>query len=258
MKILTYNIWEGGTLRGGDRIEAIASVIRGVRPDVVGLEEVNDETAFQRLGQLTEMPHSVLGHGIHGYHLGLLSRYPVNDWTLHNDASVFRHGLLETHLATPLGDLTFLIAHLYPGYADGDEDWRVKELAFVLDVMQPYQAGLTLLAGDFNALSPQDTINLDDWPKQWRKHLPEQLRTDAIAQLVTAGYTDCYRALHRAGAYEPGYTLPADLPNVRLDYFFAAPSLAARLQSCQVVTADPAPHASDHLPVVALFGEESV
>jgi exonuclease III len=74
----------------------------------------------------------------------------------------------------------------------------------------------------------------------------------AIAALLTNGYTDCYRALYRQ---RPGYTLPSNRPNARLDYLFANHVLAPSLRHCEVIMHPEAVRkASDHLPVVAEFG----
>ncbi len=76
-----------------------------------------------------------------------------------------------------------------------------------------------------------------------------------ISLLGSAGYVDCFR---RANLNAPGYTCPAAAPAGRIDYIFASPELANRLDTCTVlssgegVTGD---KASDHLPVLAEFGD---
>lgn len=76
----------------------------------------------------------------------------------------------------------------------------------------------------------------------------------SIALLLEAGYVDCYRHIHPQAR---GFTCPASLPAGRIDYIFAAPSLAKRLKTCHVVTEGegmPGKDASDHLAVAAEFG----
>lgn len=76
-----------------------------------------------------------------------------------------------------------------------------------------------------------------------------------ISLLRGAGYVDCFR---RANLSASGFTCPAIAPAGRIDYIFASPELAGRLATCTVlssgenVTGD---QASDHLPVIAEFGE---
>ena len=78
---------------------------------------------------------------------------------------------------------------------------------------------------------------------------------EAVRTILHAGLVDCYRTKFPDKIANPGYTLPAPRPNVRLDYIFANEPLIKKLQTCRVWSADPAPQASDHLPVLAEFAE---
>jgi endonuclease/exonuclease/phosphatase family metal-dependent hydrolase len=78
----------------------------------------------------------------------------------------------------------------------------------------------------------------------------------SIALLLKARYVDCYRHMYPQAQ---GFTCPASLPAGRIDYIFAAPSLAKRLEACHIVTEGegiPGKDASDHLALVAEFGVE--
>jgi endonuclease/exonuclease/phosphatase family metal-dependent hydrolase len=76
----------------------------------------------------------------------------------------------------------------------------------------------------------------------------------SIAVLLKAGYIDCYRRIH---PHAWGFTCPASAPAGRIDYIFASPALAKRLETCSVITEGedmlPGSHASDHLAVAATF-----
>ena len=75
-----------------------------------------------------------------------------------------------------------------------------------------------------------------------------------IRQLQNADYSDCFRQLHPD---EKGFTCPAAAPAGRIDYIFADPVLAKRLQQCEVILGSDGlkgDEASDHLPVLAEFG----
>lgn len=70
-----------------------------------------------------------------------------------------------------------------------------------------------------------------------------------------AGYVDCFRHMN---PHAWGFTCPARAPAGRIDFIFASPELAGRLSACEVVTEGNGlrgEEASDHLPVVADFGE---
>src|SRR5579859_6437254 len=77
-----------------------------------------------------------------------------------------------------------------------------------------------------------------------------------IRLLRNTGYVDCF---HRLNGESEGFTCPAGAPAGRIDYIFASPELAPRLSSCYVVTEAAGARgeqASDHLPVLAEFGED--
>ncbi len=74
-----------------------------------------------------------------------------------------------------------------------------------------------------------------------------------IALLQRAGYVDSYRRIH---PHTPGFTCPSVSPAGRIDYIFASPTLAQRLETCYpVIEGDdlPGKAASDHLAVTATF-----
>ena len=82
-------------------------------------------------------------------------------------------------------------------------------------------------------------------------------RRGSISMLRKAGYIDCFRYTNPD---DPGFTCPAAAPAGRIDYIFASPELAKRLSRCCVVTEGNGlrgDEASDHLPVVAEFGEST-
>jgi len=77
----------------------------------------------------------------------------------------------------------------------------------------------------------------------------------SISMLHKVDYVDCFRSKN---PNDPGFTCPAAAPAGRIDYIFASPELAERLSVCCVVTEGNGlrgDEASDHLPVVAEFGE---
>jgi endonuclease/exonuclease/phosphatase family metal-dependent hydrolase len=79
----------------------------------------------------------------------------------------------------------------------------------------------------------------------------------SISMLRKAGYIDCFRLKN---PNDPGFTFPAAALAGRIDYIFASPELAERLSACCVVTEGDGLRgnkASDHLPVVAEFGESA-
>ncbi len=76
-----------------------------------------------------------------------------------------------------------------------------------------------------------------------------------IGLLQRAGYVDCFRKMNSEAE---GFTCPAAAPAGRIDFIFASPELAQSLLTCYIPTEGEGvrgEEASDHLPVVAEFGE---
>ena len=76
-----------------------------------------------------------------------------------------------------------------------------------------------------------------------------------IRLLRKAGYVDSFR---RASPHAMGFTCPAGMPAGRIDYIMVSPELAERLSACHVLAEGNDVYgyeASDHLPVMAEFGE---
>lgn len=93
-----------------------------------------------------------------------------------------------------------------------------------------------ILGGDFNIImTPKDVYNPELFAGNalYRPEVQKQLRC-----LMNLGYTDCYRALYpnEAGYTFWDYTGGAFINDfgMRIDYIFASPYLADRLQNCVI------------------------
>ncbi len=76
----------------------------------------------------------------------------------------------------------------------------------------------------------------------------------SIRLLQEAGYTDSYRRIHPQAL---GFTCPAAAPAGRIDFIFASPQMAERLETCCVLVDGKGVQgsaASDHLAIAAEFG----
>jgi endonuclease/exonuclease/phosphatase family metal-dependent hydrolase len=74
-----------------------------------------------------------------------------------------------------------------------------------------------------------------------------------IHLLYVAGYVDCYRHIH---PHARGFTCPAASPAGRIDFIFASPEMATRLETCYVLTDGEGimgSAASDHLAIGGEF-----
>lgn len=241
MRVLTYNIWNGGE----ERLDDITAVLAGADPDAVALVEATSRTNAGELARRLGM-ELVFGEANLGYHVAWLSRLPVRSARNHRPALLAKT-LLEIEVASDGASVRLFATHLASRH---DPRPPAEEMPAVLDVLKAVGAAPHVLVGDFNALAVDDAIGEPPPGVEKRGEAVDGVPRLAIAPLVEAGYVDCYRALHPD---EPGYTYLAWAPWLRLDYVFASPALAGRLLECDVVRGDLAARASDHLPVRAEF-----
>jgi exodeoxyribonuclease-3 len=239
VRILSYNIWDGG----GERLDEIAAVIEGARPDAVALLEATPD-ASAALGAALGM-EVVFGEGnsIFDVHVAWLSRRPIRHSHNHRLPALAKT-LLELEVAVEGSPLHLFATHLTSRHEE-EAHPRTGEIRAILGVLGGLGDMPHLLVGDFNALAADDPVGTPPSGVEPRGDaVPGAART-VLAPLAAAGYVDCYRSLHR----EPGFTYPADSPWLRLDYAFASPRVAPRVASCDVVSGARAARASDHLPI---------
>jgi exodeoxyribonuclease-3 len=240
-RLLTYNILHGG----GGRIDQIAAVINACAPDLVLLQEATDPGNVERLAAATGMADC---KAFSKQSLGFMSREPVafSQWIR---PRVSRHAFVEV---VPAGERVRLFGvHLSAVHAAWTEQRRVHELRALLRSVEVHKDRFHVLAGDFNTVAPGDPFAIDRLPMRYRPLMwlsGGSVRWRTIQTVLDAGYVDSFKTLHPD---QPGLTLPAGDPHIRLDYVFVKKSETSRLVSCEVVKHPAAAHASDHLPVVA-------
>lgn len=250
MRVMTYNILDGGV----GREMWISEVALAVQPDILVLQEIyNNGFAAALAGDLSM--HHFVARGNSTRHMALLSRLPIRSAAAFHPYPPIQHVALEAKLEHPqIGPVSLVGVHLLPMLSIPREVWRTWEISAILRRMGDRRRGPCLVVGDFNTVAGDDPVEADPAPSLRRRLRWLQSRRVfriAAGRMPAAGFSDCYRQLH---PQRPGYTFPTPNPGVRLDYIFASAPLAARLQSCEVVT-EPAAvqRASDHYPLIADF-----
>jgi exodeoxyribonuclease-3 len=241
LRLLTYNIRYGGA----GREAALAAVIGGSGADVVVLQEATRPEVLEAVARATGMQAWASRRG---NSLAFMSRMAVERYAWHQPRGS-RHAFLEVVVAG--GACRVFGVHLSAVHAAWTEARRVRELRALLSAIARRHDGLDLLAGDFNSLAPGEILEVHRLPFRLRPFVwlsGGTIRWRTIREVLDADYIDAYRALHPGDA---GLTFPTARPHVRLDYVFVPAPYLARLQSCAVVTGDPAPSASDHFPLLA-------
>jgi exodeoxyribonuclease III len=239
-RLLTYNIRIGGV----GRVEALARIINACAPDVVLLQEATRPRLIEQLASDTGMAE---WRAFPRQSLGYMSRTPVVHASWHRPR-LSHHAFVEV---VPAGDpLRLFGVHLSAVHAAWTERRRVYELKALLRSVWQHQAGLHVLAGDFNTLAPGAPFDVRGLPLRLRPFVwmsGGRIKWRTVQTVLDAGYVDAFRLRHPA---DPGFTLPAGNAHVRLDYAFVPQTFSNRIVRCDVVQHPDAPLASDHLPVV--------
>lgn len=247
---MTYNILDGGE----GREEYLLEVLQDVQPDVAILQEVYHEGLVQHLSGALKMD-SFFASGNRKRRVALLSRLPViSCQSYHTFPPIWRNAVEAEIEYQPNKRLRLFGIHPMANLSVICEFWRWWEARQIIGRAKPNAAEPCLIAGDFNAIAPNDRVVTSQMPK-WLKLIiliqGNRVYHFSVHKYLSAGLTDCFRALHPG---DDGFTLPPPRPNSRLDYILVNDTLKSRLTNCWVVR-EPAAvlKASDHYPVVAEF-----
>lgn len=241
LRLLSYNIQRGGA----GREDALLSVIRPCNPDIVVFQEATRPAVIENLAKQSGMTAC---SSMPRLSLGFMSRIPIAHYEWHRPR-VSRHAFLE--IVTADHGFRVFGVHLSAVFAAWTESRRVLELRAMLDSIKRHQEGFHALVGDFNTVAPGELLDFAALPQKvratvWLSGGTIRWRTTQVVK--DAGYADAFRLLHPA---DPGLTLPASKPQVRLDYLFVPEPYLGRVTSCEVVRTAPAAQASDHLPLLS-------
>jgi exodeoxyribonuclease-3 len=249
VRLLTYNIREGGVGRAGEIVDVIAAA----RPDVVALQEARDPAVVERIASLAEFPFC--GARV-GHSTGFLSRVPVLEHAWRQPPRT-RHALLEVRLAD--GFPRVFVLHLRAWFSKWSEQRRAHELRGLLAgiqeqlVREHHAFAFHVLAGDFNALAPGERFDSSPMPAWIRGMIwlsGRDIARTTIEMMGAEGYVDAWRVTHPDSEKDPGYTFPVWNPHVRLDYVFTPAAYASQILGCEVrKTPAAAQRASDHYPL---------
>lgn len=248
-RVMTYNILDGGE----GREEYILEALQAVQPDVAVLQEVFSEGFVQNLSVALEM-RSFFPHGNGKRRVALLSRLPVISCQSYHRFPIWRNVVEAEIEYQPDKRLWLFGIHPVANLSVICELWRWREAKRIIGRVKPHMTGPCLIAGDFNAIAPNDRVVINQMP-EWLKLTilvqGKRVYRFSIRKYLAASLTDCFRAMHPS---DEGFTLPPPEPNSRLDYILVNDALKSHLTNCWVVREPSAVlKASDHYPVVAEF-----
>ena len=231
LRILTYNIHHGEGEDGNFDLPRIARVILDARPDLVALQEVDNQTSRSggidqaaELGRLTGM-HAVFGKAMDyaggGYGEAILSRYPIEKSRNHilpaSEGHEPRAAIEVVVGAGPGGSrVRFIGTHLDH---TRDETDRINQAREILHIFRDDDIPM-ILAGDLNAESDSEPM-----------------------RILCSEWSDTF-------ADDPHPTFPVEDTGRRIDYVLYQPAGAWRVVRKEVIDER---IASDHRPVLVVF-----
>ena len=249
IRVITYNILDGGE----NRESLICEVIKEAHADVVILQEVFTEDFLKLLSQSLGMNY-FMGNGNKQRKVALLSKLPVLSFESYHPIFPIWRNFIDAEIEyEPDRTARFIGVHPMANLGVLFEIWRFWEISYVARHLRRYENIPCLIAGDFNAIAPGESVRMETMPNwlRWILFLQgNRVYHFSLAKLLSAGFVDCFRSLNS----EKGFTLPPQNPNSRLDYVFVNATMRPYLRKCWVVR-EPSSvdRASDHYPVMAEF-----
>jgi endonuclease/exonuclease/phosphatase family metal-dependent hydrolase len=222
-RVFCWNIHHGVGNDGRLDLPRIAKVIREANPDIVALQEVDKQcTRSGKTDQTAELAKLTGMTGIFGkampyqggeYGQAILSRHPIRHSKVHplpggKEPRIAFEALVE------IGGSPVRVVSVHLDVADGPRLEQATRLRQILE----NRATPLVLCGDFNDTPDSPTLAIFGPP--WKPVPPDG----------------------------PGFTIPAEKPTRRIDYFFTKSTTPKG-----PVHVFQEPIASDHLPLMADF-----
>ena len=228
LRVLTFNILHGATLKGDFDLDLIAKVIKDANPDIVAMQEVDWKTnRAKKLDLVTELGLRTgmlpfFGQAMHydggGYGEGVLCKHVVsyakNHLLSYTKGNEPRSALEVRFIKSGLPEITFVATHL-DHTSGGDRVSQVKDMTKLFKGKKNL-----IIAGDLNATPESKAISI--LKKRWN---------------LSAGDN-----------FEPTY--PSKAPKVKIDYIMMSKGSNWKVKETKVIDEKVA---SDHCPYLVVY-----
>ena len=179
LRVLSYNIHHGEGVDGKLNLQRIAKVILSVKPDLVALQEVDQNVVRtnkvdqpRRLAELTKMKVAFaqnipLQGGSYGN--AILSRLPIKEhknYLLPRFDNSEQRGCLLMQLRWPNDDSPLILMATHLDYRKPDKE-RVASVKKINALIQKHPDVPAILAGDLNDVSGSATLR--ELEKEWKR-----------------------------------------------------------------------------------------
>ncbi len=259
LKILSYNILEG--LKDKEKRTLFIKLVDSLQADILTLQECNHFTheSFLKFAQEHSYPYAVLLKEI-GYPTGIISKYPIKNILRITD------GFLHGYISAEIEGYQFVNLHLNPFmYAK-----RNAEMDVIISYLnQLPKNSKTIIMGDFNSLSPQDSNYYNPNKQKLNKLIAHEATRayirnvnnggfdySVISQLINRGYVDTWKYKNRDN-YEKSAPTPVvkyDEDNdVRIDYIWVSEPLKSKINTAFMIKNVDTDRISDHYPQVLVL-----
>ncbi len=262
LKIITYNIqgMKPGT-SPGLRLGFIIEKLKTLDPDIIALQEVNEDLNGNNDDNqgivITAALSDYFGTEYYYYQqqthlswdnqfrefIGIISKYPVEESGYFQlIQGVFPRKVIWNYIDTPLGKINFFCTHL----SYNSQSVRIQQVQqisnYVNTIEDDYIGEATILCGDFNDPPTSPTIT----------YLTDNTGDDY--------YYDSFAEVNPG---LPGYTVPSNSPNSKIDYIFLHNQSQMHVDSSFLVMQGAIGenlYCSDHLGVLSVFkvGPQSI
>ena len=255
LKILSYNIQ--GMKPGTEpdiRLQEIIKKLKVLNPDIIGLQEINQTLSNSATNQAKIIADSLSQYfGItYNYfysfthlswdnqyreYIGIITKHPVISLGYKSlPQGTFPRKVVWNYINTPLGNVNFFSTHLSFSTELARNQQVDAIIPYITEQESNYEGVASILVGDFNA-----TPN-----------------SSPILKLTVNGtdsfYYDSYKKIHPDG--DPGYTVPSNSPDSRIDYVFLKNNSQLEIDNSYVTmdeTYAPGIYCSDHLGVMTIL-----
>jgi len=262
MKVMSYNTLFGG-FDGHDarRFDAQMKLINEVQPDILLAQELKGftENGMKRLLLMEERINmrGFIAPAVHtGQNTGVFIKPNLKPSSREIDSEHFHHAVVIATLTIPgsAKPLTVISAHLCPfGF-----HVRLLEAAYLINHAD--DNAFTLVAGDYNSVSPYDPdpAGIDELPSRFKARYvtPDgTIDTNVMKTFYQAGFIDVASKLggHNEPTVPTGGFKGTEFVPFRSDYILVTKSLAELVAAYSVIKTPLTDMASDHYPIVAEF-----
>ncbi|HYE01507.1 MAG TPA: endonuclease/exonuclease/phosphatase family protein [Alphaproteobacteria bacterium] len=245
------------------RREAGRALIARLEPDLLVLNEaLHCEPVYgqhEDYAALFGLPHQFARLYDGSWGNAILSRWPILET---RERLITRRGpqqdrnLLAARIALPAGPVWIVTYHPHP-------QRRPHNRALDFDGFLPELEGEMVLAGDLNAISPEDGVDAAALAEAFAGFQRPDVAQASVTRILESGtalFRDTFPRHRLRDAVPPharGHTIPTpmlstDLSSaMRIDHILATPGI--RIHSAGPIRAPEADIASDHYPVEACF-----